>query len=141
MTLALKKLEKPNCRLIFTDFVDSEGRTLQRILDDRGQTSSDLLRSLRFRDGTGERPCGYEGVLAFTTPGGRVISICGPNFRSALRGHPALAANILLHEELHRLGLEESPRFERASNRGESARSRPPTSLEITDRVAARCGS
>jgi hypothetical protein len=70
-----------------------------------------------------------------------MISICGPRFRSTLRSHPALAANILLHEELHRLGLEESSRFERASNRGESGRSRPPTSLEITDRVAARCGS
>jgi hypothetical protein len=139
--LALRKLEKSNCRLIFSDFEDSAGRTLQRNLDDRGETGSQLLRRLAFRDGTGERPCGFQGVLAFTTPGGLVISICAPVFRSTLRGHPALAANILLHEELHRLGLGESSRLEQASSASVSGRSHPPTSLEITDRVAARCGS
>ncbi len=139
--LALRKLEKPSCRLIFSDFEDSEGRTLQRKLDNRGETGSELLRRLAFRDGTGERPCSFQGVVAFTTPGGQVISICAPGFRNTLRGHPALAANLLLHEELHRLGLQESPRVEKASNRSASGRSRPPTSSEITDRVAARCGS
>jgi hypothetical protein len=138
---AIRKLEKPDCRLVFADFVDSEGRTLQQNLDLRGETGPDLLRGLRFRDGTGERPCSYDRVAAFTTPGSPAISICGPEFRRALRDHPARAANLLLHEALHRLGLEESSRLEDVSAHRPPGRLRPPTSLEITDRVAARCGS
>ena len=137
---ALRKLEEASCRLIFTDFVDSEGRTLEQDLELRGETGPDLLRRLSFRDGTGIAPCGYEGVLAFTKLGGQVISICGPAFHRTLRDHPALAANILLHEALHRLGLEELPRFERASD-DQPGKNRRMTSLEITDRIAARCGS
>jgi hypothetical protein len=141
LSSAVRKLKKPGCRSIFSDFVDSEGRTLQRNLDLRGETSLQLLRSLRFRDGTGDRPCLDEAILAFTTTRSQVISICGPRFRRALRERPALAANIVIHEALHRLGLEETPRSERASSSRRPVPSRPPTSSEITDRVAARCGS
>ncbi len=113
---ALRKLEEPSCRLIFTDFVDSDGRTLQQKLDLRGETGPELLRRLSFEDGSGVAPCGAQGILAFTKPSGPVIFICGPAFRRTLREHPALAANILLHEALHRLGLEEFPRLERVSS-------------------------
>jgi hypothetical protein len=52
-----------------------------------------------------------------------VIYLCGWRFAVAHRNNPRLGASVLLHEELHSLGLSENP----------------PTSQEITTRVLARC--
>jgi len=58
-----------------------------------------------------------------------------------LREHRDLAANILLHEGLHCLGLEERSQFSRVSSDKTLRGRRLLTSLEITERVAARCGN
>jgi hypothetical protein len=135
--IVLQKLESSQCRLIFLDFEDSDGRTLQSNLESRGETGADLMSHLDYRDGSSQRTCKSDGVLAFTMPGADAIFICGPKFRRVLREHRNLAANILLHEGLHCLGLEElSP----LSGRTASTR-RLLTSLEITDQVAFRCGN
>lgn len=138
--IALRKLESPTCRMVFSDFADSEGRSLRSNLETRGETAADLMRRLTFLNGSGESPCKHDGVLAFTTPRTTGISICGPAFRKALRNQPDLAANILIHEELHSLGLQELSRFARPPMRQEKNGNRPPTSSEINDGVAARCG-
>ncbi len=135
--IALSKLERPRCRLIFSDFTDSQGRTLQRNLDLRGETGASLLGRLSFYDGTGGQPCAQTVALAFTKPGAGAVFVCGPAFRRALWDRMGLAANILLHEELHCLGLEESAEFARPS----ADRRLPPTSSEINSQVAARCGT
>jgi hypothetical protein len=58
--------------------------------------------------------------MAFTHPGAQVIRVCGRQFRD----HDSESATIIvIHEFLHTLGLGENP----------------PTSQEITARVAARC--
>jgi hypothetical protein len=141
LAVALEKLGNPSCRLIFSDFEDSDGHTLQSNLESRGETGADLMRRLTYRDGTGEGPCRNDGVLAFTTPGAPAIFICARGFRRALREHRDLAANILLHEGLHCLGLEELSRFVPVSSDKTSHGRRLLTSLEITEHVAARCGS
>jgi hypothetical protein len=137
---AIDKLRSSRCELIFSDFQDSNGHTLQSNLESRGETGADLMRRLEYRDGSGEWPCKRDGVAAFATPGAAAIFICGQEFHRALREHRNLAANILLHEGLHSLGLEEQSRFFRASSRGSRQTWRFPTSLEITERVAFRCG-
>jgi hypothetical protein len=140
-SVALRKLERSECRLIFSDFTDSAGQTLQQNLESRNVTGADLLGRLTFDDATGRPPCKSDGVLAFTTPGTNAISICAPGFRQALREHRDLAANILLHEELHSLGLEELSRFAPPSSEHQARDRRMFSSMEITDRVASRCGS
>jgi hypothetical protein len=58
--------------------------------------------------------------MAFTHPGSQVIRVCGRQFRDR---DPEAAVIIVIHEFLHALGLGENP----------------PTTHEITARVAARC--
>jgi hypothetical protein len=139
-SVALKKLERSECRLIFSDFTDSQGRTLQQNLESHNVTGADLLGRLRFDDATDEPLCKRDGVLAFTTPGSNAVSICAPGFRQVLREHRDLAGNILLHEELHCLGLEELSRFVPLRSVPGARERRLQSSLEITDRVAFRCG-
>jgi len=140
-SVVFEKLESSECRLIFSDFEDSDGHTLQSNLDSRGETGADLMRRLTYRDGAGERPCRSDGVLAFTTPGAQAIFICSAGFRRVLREHRDIAANILLHEGLHCLGLEERSQFSRVSSDNTLRGRRLLTSLEITEHVAARCGN
>ena len=61
--------------------------------------------------------------MALTTPGSRVVRVCGRRFWEAQARNPERAELVVLHEALHTLGLGENP----------------PDSLEITRRVGARC--
>ena len=123
---AHRRLGDGNCREVFADFRDASGRLLRERLDSIGQTGQSYLGWLRFSDAALRGPCSRSDVLAFTTPGSQVVSFCGEQFTRAIgrRGLGSLAVTII-HEELHSLGLGEDP----------------PTSLEITRRVEARCGS
>src|SRR5262245_43756001 len=58
-------------------------------------------------------------------PGSQVVHFCGDRFTHALetRG-PGFLAAVVIHEELHSVGLGENP----------------PTSGEITRRIEERCG-
>ena len=64
------------------------------------------------------------GAVATTSPGSRFVMICGKQFLEAHAAGDGYAADLIIHEELHSLGLGENP----------------PSSAEITARVIARCG-
>jgi hypothetical protein len=121
---ATEKLAQPACAAILSDFRDAEGRTLQENLDATGQSPSGYLGLLVFFDGAGASRCEDRSILATTTPGSRVVTICTPQFFARQRRDPAIAPVLLIHEALHSLGLGE----------------KPPSSLEITSAVIARCG-
>jgi hypothetical protein len=119
---AMRRLENPACQQVLDDFTDSEGRTLREHLG--GSTPAEYLSRLLIHDGEipkGSRRCASPGAAAFTVDGAAVF-VCGTSFAS--RGR-TFRENALIHEMLHTLGLRENP----------------PSSAEISRRVAARCGS
>jgi hypothetical protein len=128
---ARRKLERPECRQVLTDFTNQEGQPLQQKLDGFGVSAAQYLDLVFFSDGervtdrAGRCPCRQPGIVAVTQPGGRVVHVCARQFVDVDRGDSGLAENLLLHEMLHSLGLGENP----------------PTPGEITRRVRARCGS
>ena len=118
---AVRKLEKPACQELFTDFTDSEGRTLLENLG--SQDPVEYLAQMMIRDGEipkGSGQCAVPGAAAFTTAGA-VVFVCGRNFHSQRPGRRAVA---LIHEMLHTLGLRENP----------------PSPAEISAQVEHRCG-
>ena len=124
---AFRRLGSPTCRQVFSDFTDANGRTLQDNLRATGRTAQDYLGALRYAGGAGHAPCRRAGILAFTSPGLRIVYVCAA-FREKfltlrLRDRQELEI-ALLHEVLHTLGLGENP----------------PTPAEITDQVRVRCG-
>jgi hypothetical protein len=119
---ALRKLENPACQQLLDDFTDREGRPLREHLG--SSTPAEYLSRLLIHDGEipkGSRRCASPGAAAFTS-GGAAVFVCGTNFGS--RGR-TFRENALIHEMLHTLGLRENP----------------PSSAEISRRVAERCGS
>jgi hypothetical protein len=120
---AFSKLSDPACSRIFTDYRDSSGQTLQANLDALGRTGQSYVEWLNFYDGYGMSRCADRGTLASTSPGSRVVYICSPQFREKQRRDPGLAAALIIHEELHSLGLAENP----------------PSSQAITAQVISRC--
>ena len=119
---AIRRLESPSCRQLFTDFVDHEGRTVGENLG--AMTPAEYLARLVIRDGEipkGSGRCASPGAAAFTVDGAAVF-VCGRNFR---RQKPPRREIALIHEMLHTLGVRENP----------------PSSAEITRQVERRCGS
>jgi hypothetical protein len=121
---ARAKLSGSSCALIFSDYRDSSGRTLQENLDRVGRTGGDYLEWLNFYNGAGKARCVDRGTLASTSPGSRVVYVCSPQFTERQHREPGLAAALVIHEELHSLGLAENP----------------PSSQAITAQVVSRCG-
>jgi hypothetical protein len=122
---ALRRLSNPKCQRLFSEFKGASGRTLQEELDALGQTPASFMGWVLFADGRGERPCGNANILALSEPGSRTIWICGEQFAHENQwGDAGLTEAVLIHEELHALGLGEDP----------------PSSSFITMRVKARCG-
>ena len=121
---AAAKLSDPACQQVFSDFRDSAGRTMQENLDAASQSPRGYLDLILFYNGEGYSRCDARNTFASTSPGSRVVYICAPHFLEKLRRDPGQAAAIIIHEELHSLGLGENP----------------PDSKEITARVIARCG-
>lgn len=124
--LAVEKLDSARRRQLFTEFEDPAGRRLEEILEDRRETGAQHLLLLSFRDGSSTAAC-RTPIFAFTDLGSREVFLCPP-FMETVRRDVATAANILIHEMLHSLGAGEAPA--------------PglPASVEITARVALRCG-
>jgi hypothetical protein len=120
---AARRLERAECRRIFADFRDASGATLQARLDAIGVRAETYLRRIVFTDGFGHRSCRAGYALALTSPGSRVVYVCGPRFQRAHARRPAEVEVAVLHEALHTLGLGENP----------------PDSREITRQVGARC--
>ncbi len=121
---ASRRLGRPECARVLSDFSDQAGRTLQQNLDTLGFDAPAYLRLVVFADGSVHRNCGRgTGSLAFTAPGARVVFVCA-QFRETQWQKPAWAEALLIHEALHTLGLSENP----------------PSSNAITKQVIARCG-
>ena len=121
---AARKLRDSRCQEVLTDFVDLGGERLNIRLASAGLTLPGYLGYVLFYDGRATRPCSAHDVLAWTTPGSRAVFICWDQFAAQQRASTGAAANILIHETLHTLGLGENP----------------PDAREITAQVAARCG-
>jgi hypothetical protein len=75
-----------------------------------------------FFDGSTEPRC-HAGALAFTTPGARVVYVCGLRFWRQWTERPHYTEAAVIHEALHTLGLGEDP----------------PSSEQITQEVLAYC--
>lgn len=121
---AAAKLQRPACRELLADFRDGAGRRLSEVLEERGLGAAEFLGSLRFLDGRGVPQCASGTWAAGANPGSPYVAICKETFARTQAEDPGLAANVLIHEMLHALGLGENP----------------PTSEEITRRVTERCG-
>ena len=124
LAAAKRKLLLEECRNVFGDFADREGTPLADQLATTGQSAAGYLGDLRFVDGRWTAACQPGHVYAWTNPSSRRIHLCLDRFSQLARTSPSVAANILIHEELHALGLAENP----------------PASLDITERVGLRCG-
>jgi hypothetical protein len=120
---AARRLEKERCREVLSDFEDQQGRPLHARLAELGVSGADYLARIVFREGWATGQCEGNERLAFTTPGGNVVWVCGFRFERALAANSRWAEATLIHEALHTLGLGEGP----------------PTSLAITGRVLDRC--
>ena len=118
---AAHRLKDPGCQRVLEDFKDEEGRLLRERLG--ASAPEAYLARIVFREGEiprGSGRCAAPGAAAFTA-GGAAVFVCGTSFRRLSHG---ARANALIHEMLHTLGLRENP----------------PSSAEITRRVAERCG-
>lgn len=121
---AALKMEAPACQDVFSAFQDTHGQTLRANLVAKGQTEVLYLRWLVFVNGAEDRFCLDSQIAAGTNPGGRVVVVCGPRFKSIARTDSGYAAALVIHEELHSLGLPENP----------------PSSDAITRKVVELCG-
>jgi hypothetical protein len=122
---ASERLATPGCSLLLMDFVDGRtGRPLAETLAASGRTPSTLFASLQFYDADHMVQCRWRNTWAWLAVGGDVVFVCQGRFNVLARKDQWLAANILVHEALHSLGLGENP----------------PTSEEITAAVIRRCG-
>ncbi|HSB63779.1 MAG TPA: hypothetical protein VLJ18_06410 [Thermoanaerobaculia bacterium] len=121
---AITKLERPQCLAVLSDFRDGQGRLLKENLESRRMTAPEFFVKLTFVDGSRVALCGRPEVAAGTNPGQSVIAVCPETFARVSRKEPGIAANVLIHEMLHALGLGEDP----------------PTSEEINRQVGKRCG-
>jgi hypothetical protein len=119
---ALDALERPSCRSVFGYFRDASGRPLAQRLAEERRTEAERLLAIRFLEGYGGA-CVRPGVAAYTTPGSERVTVCVVEFRRLLFRDRSAAAALLIHEELHVLGLGEDP----------------PTSADITAAVRHRC--
>src|SRR5262245_21108488 len=120
---AHRRLAEPGCQTVFSDFTSLSGRSLQEVLEERGETGQSHLRRLYFYEGDEARGCRAADVLAYTQPGSHVVYVCPRWFREAFATNPGKVEAVVIHESLHSLGLGENP----------------PRSQEITARVMERC--
>jgi hypothetical protein len=122
---ARQRLADPVCQQVLTDFRDGSGNTLLANLEAMQKGPVEFLDLIWFLDASELRPCKRRRELvAYTSPGQRVIYVCGSRFvHPIFRLDGPLAELLILHEFLHALGLGENP----------------PTSEQITRQIAKRC--
>jgi hypothetical protein len=123
---ARRRLDRPECQKLFTDFRDENGRPLADNLLASTFTAPDYLaRQILFVAADDGPQCRRDGVVAaFTAPGYQVVHVCTARFASRFVRDPVVAEVIVIHEMLHTLGLGENP----------------PSSSAITGQVVKRCG-
>ena len=107
-------LAQPECQTLFVEFKDERQLPLTERLRELDTDAQGYLRMVVFVDGGESETCKRHGVLAFTTKGSRVISLCGRDFERAWRRDPREVQATIIHELLHSLGLGENPPSPRA---------------------------
>jgi len=123
---ALRRLQQPECQRVFSDFKDEQGRTLQEALAEWAESPAAYIELVPFLDGSSQANCRRPNVALSASPGVRRVFVCKAFADFELR-QPGVAESMVIHEILHTLGLGESPMAGQ------------PTSVEITQRVEARC--
>jgi len=121
---AIRRLAKPSCLRLFSDYADSDGRPLTDTLAGWDESPAGALAALYFVEGDGSPQCRDQSTAAFTVARSRVIYVCGARFAERFAQKTRGGEILLIHELLHSLGLGENP----------------PTSAQITNTVMARCG-
>jgi hypothetical protein len=116
-------LRGARCQGLLDEFADASGQPLRSVLAAKGLGIEEYLTQVFFYDAP-EGAC-RGGRLAVTTPGSRVVYVCGTRFQREMFRKPAHAQAAVIHEVLHTLGLGENP----------------PSSEQITARVLDRCGA
>jgi hypothetical protein len=127
VTGAMRRLDDPECQKVFADFHDGSGRPLAENLGALGVSARQFLSTwVWFVEASEEPQCAERKARnAYTTPGSRVIFICGTRLvKASSTGASTEREIVVIHELLHSLGLTENP----------------PTSAQITKVVTARCG-
>jgi hypothetical protein len=106
---AARRLEGAGCQSVLSlpRLRAQDGRLLQGG-SELSTDSAGYLAQLSFVDGSDSRLC-RQGAILFTSPGHRVVRVCGRRFVSEWRGNPRRAQVLLIHELLHTLGLGENP--------------------------------
>ena len=125
-TGALQRLESEECRKVFTDFADAQGRSLQQNLEEWDASPAEYIGLIPFVDGSSQALCRKTKTALVASPGVRRVFVCKTFAEVQLR-QPGVAESMVIHEILHTLGLGEAPMPGQ------------PTSIEITQRVEARC--
>ena len=125
-TGALKRLESEECRKVFTDFTDAQGRTLQQNLEEWTAAPAEYIGLIPFVDGSSQALCRKTKTALVASPGVRRVFVC-KTFADVQLRQPGVAESMVIHEILHTLGLGEAPQPGAL------------TSIEITQRVEARC--
>jgi hypothetical protein len=123
VTLALERLESQQCQAVYQDFEDSRGRTLDENLALKGTTAREHLKRLRWVDGARHSLCQNPGIFLAARVGQDRIFVCPRQFVAHATRYPTKTAGLILHEQLHALGLGENP----------------PSSEAISKRVFFRC--
>ncbi len=121
---AAARLARPGCALVLGDFSDTSGTPLAARVAATGESASGYLRWITFTSAAHHPACAGSNRVAFTVPGSRVVHVCPERFERVFRDDEGYAVNAVIHEALHTLGLGENP----------------PSSAEITNAVAVRCG-
>jgi len=119
---ASRRLEDPRCQAVLDDF-EVGGRTLRASLAEWGTSPAGYLRLVPFLDGSAHPLCRRGNVALVTEVGVRRVYVCTAVFSAYQLRSPGVAESLIIHELLHTLGLGENP----------------PSSIEITQRVEARC--
>ena len=120
---ALIWLAEEDCDSVLSNFGDALGRTLRDNLEALSPSIDRYMALLYFRDASGSTWCA-RGAFAVTSPGSRVIWVCGRKVEESYASSPRHATASVIHEVLHTLGLGENP----------------PASAEITAHVLRHCG-
>ncbi len=127
---AARRLGKPECQSVLSDFKDAEGRTPLQNLEPWQLGAPDYLQVIRFMDGSSIQNCRQTSVQLTTTPGLPTVYVCpaglaaaGSRFAQTEIRNSSLAEFMIIHEMLHTLGLGENP----------------PSTFEITEQVKKRC--
>jgi hypothetical protein len=122
---AARRLDRPACLLVLSDFTDATGQPLLDALAATGRPAADyLVERVWFVDGDATVQCRTDArIAAFTAADSKVIHICAGHFAGLAR-RSAIGEMLIIHELLHTLGLGENP----------------PSSKEITQSVTNRCG-